>query len=138
MSTKIRGRRLEGKELRRSLDSNDQFISGGHQLVQARSYKRQMPDWAKSQSSIRKLLLRSFPKLETSPRQRSAASRWAMVINLYFTMGYTRSQIAEEMGTSEIRIIGVLRSITRASRGQSANGTGVLGRKRGRPRKIVP
>lgn len=121
-------------KLKNSVDQNDQFVTG-HQVVSPRTYKREIPAWAKSQTSIRKMLLQSFPKLETNSRQRSAAARWAMVINLYYTMGYTRSQIAEEMGTSTVRIQGVLQSIAHVSRGRSANGSGPLGRKRGRPRK---
>lgn len=123
----------KGEQLRQSLDSNDGFIANGHAVVKPRTYKREKPDWTKSQSKIQKLLLRSFPKLATNPRQRSSAARWAMVINLFFTMGYTESQVAEELGSSTVKIHNVIRAIYRVANGRSANGSGALGRKRGRP-----
>jgi len=124
------------KQLRKSMDSNDSFIDHGHTVVKPRSYKREVPAWVLKDSEIRKLLLRSFPKLATNERQRDAAARWALIIHLYHRMKYTASQIAAELGTTTVRVENVLRSIRRVQRGQSANGSGLIGRKRGRPKKI--
>ncbi len=114
------------KQLGKSLDQNDGFMTGGHQIVHARSYKREVPSWTLNDKTVRRLLLRSFPKLATDGRQRDSAARWGMVIHLYFKMGYTRSQIAEELDTTTERIKGVIRSIQRVSAGRRANGTGKL------------
>jgi hypothetical protein len=111
-------------QLRRSLDRNESFLNGGHQTVGARTYKRTAPGWTKDDKFIRGLLLQSFPKLASNDNQREAAGRWATVIHLYFRMGYTRSQIAEELGSTEERIKGVIRSIYRASKGKRADGSG--------------
>jgi len=103
-----------------------------HQVVQARTYDRTIPEWALSERGIGEVIKRAFPKWETS--QREAASRWAVVINLYFRMGYTRSQIAEEIGSTTSKVHGVIRSILRVSKGFSAAKGSVRGR-RGRPPK---
>jgi len=129
-----------GKKLRQSLDSNDTFMGGGHQIVKPRTYKshvrRQTPSWVFKDSEVQKVLLRSFPKLKTNAKQRDAAARWAAVINLFFRLGYTDTQVAQELGTSPLKIECVVRSIRRASQGLRTDGRGLLGaRKRGRPKK---
>lgn len=112
-------------QLRRSLDRNESFLNGGHQTVGARTYKRTTPAWAKNDRFIQQLLQRSFPKLANNDNQREAAGRWAAVIHLYFRIGYTRSQIAEELDSTEERIKGVIRSIYRAAQGKRADGSGI-------------
>jgi hypothetical protein len=112
-------------QLRNVMDGGEQFM-GGHGIVKARTYKRKVPEWTKSDKAIRKVILRAFPGLASDPEQRKAASRWANVINLYFRLGYTRSQIAEEIGSSSSKVHGVIRSILRVSKGLRANGTGKL------------
>lgn len=125
----------KNKQLRDAVDSNDPFVSRGHQIVTARSNNREIPTWALNRSKIQAILLCSFPKLKTDSRQRNAAARWTWVIQLYFRMGYTYTQVAEEIGSSPTKIDSVIRSIKRAAQGRSANGSGLLGRKRGRPKK---
>ena len=49
------------KRLKDVLDGNDTYVSGGHQIVKARTYKRIVPAWALSDKKVRQLLLRSFP-----------------------------------------------------------------------------
>lgn len=112
-------------KLHNVMDGSEGFISG-HGIVKARTYKRNVPKWALSDSSIRKVVLRAFPRMATDPRQRDAAARWAAVIHLYFRMGYTRSQIAEEIGSSTQKVHGVIRSILRVSKGLRADGNGKL------------
>jgi hypothetical protein len=125
-------------QLRKVVDTSDLFISDGNQDVGARQYARLVPAWAKSDKAIKSLLLRSFPKLATDPKQREAAGRWAAVINLYFRLGYTRSQVAEEIGSSSGKVHGVIRNISRVINGLRANGSGLRGGKRGRRKKSVP
>jgi len=121
-------------QLRRVLDGNDGFISGGNQIVGARTYKRKTPKWVLDDKKISALLLRSFPKLATDGNQREAAGRWAAVIHLYFRMKYTHAQVADEIGSTKEKIEYVIRSIYRASKGLRADGRGKLSGKRGRPK----
>ena len=121
-------------QLRRVLDGNDGFISGGNQIVGARTYKRKTPKWVLDDKKIGILLLRSFPKLATNSSQREAAGRWAAIIHLYFRMGYTRNQVADEIGSTEEKIKSIIRSIRRVFKGLRANGSGKLSGKRGRPK----
>jgi hypothetical protein len=100
-------------------NSGSWFPSG---RVKARTYKTKViPEWTLRNSDIQKLILRSFPKWQHSPQQKTYAERWAMVINLYYRNGYTFSQVAEEMCTTDGRIRGVVRSIQRAAAGLQAN-----------------
>jgi hypothetical protein len=116
------------KQLGKSLGQNEGFMTGGHQIVHARTYKRETPAWTVNGKEVQKVLLRAFPKLATDDRQRESAGRWNMVIHLYFRLGYTRGQIAEELDTTTERIKGVIRSIYRVSDGRRADGKGPLKR----------
>lgn len=127
--------RSRRKQLGQSFDYRDEFL-GGHQVVKARTYKRQTPLWALNDVKIKQLILRSFPKTQTSATQRAAASRWASVIHLYFRMGYTRAQIAHEIGSTVTKVHGIIRSILRVSKGLRADGQGKLKGSRGRPKKL--
>lgn len=125
------------QKLKQVLDRSDGFISGGHQIVSARTYKRAVPRWTKNDRLIRELLLKTFPKMATDSRQHDSAARWGAVIHLYFRMGYTRSQIAEEIGSTSVKIHGIIRSILRVSKGIRADGRGPLGRPKGRPKNAA-
>src|ERR1700719_4810332 len=117
-----------GKQLVRSLDYNECFMTRGHQIVHARTYKRKVPAWTLKDKEVQKVLLRAFPKLATDDNQRESAGRWVWVIQLYFRLGYTRGQIADELVTTTERIKGVIRSIYRVSEGRRADGRGPLKR----------
>jgi hypothetical protein len=95
-------------------------------VVKARTYKRGVPAWAFNDKKVRALILRAFPKMASSPTHKAGAGRWGAVIHLYFRMGYTRSQIAEELGSSTQKVHGVIRSILRVSKGLRADGSGRL------------
>jgi hypothetical protein len=121
------------KQLGRSLDQNEGFMTGGHQIVHARTYRRKTPAWVYNDLRIQEVLLRAFPKLATDDRQRDSAGRWGLVIHLYFRLGYTRGQIAEELDSTVERVKGLVRSIYRVSKGLRADGRGPLKRlKKGR------
>jgi hypothetical protein len=94
-----------------------------HQVVQARTYGRKCPEWTQNDKQIAEVIRQVFPRWDTT--QKTAAARWALVIHLYFRMGYTRSQIAEETGSTTEKIKGVIRSIYRASQGRRADGRGL-------------
>ncbi len=127
-------------ELRESFDGSDPFMTKGHQIIKIRKgwRKKQIPEWATSDKAIQKLVLRSFPKLKTNDKQRQAAGKWVHVINLYFRMGWTRGQAAEEMHLTPKQVKDLIQSIRRVAAGQRANGTGVLGALKGRPKKRAP
>jgi hypothetical protein len=144
------GRASDLKQIRNRLDTDDLFFSG-HRVRKAcgpngkhiGSRGRKIAEWATTDKGIQKVLLRAFPKLGEDLKQRLHAARWARVIFLYFRMGYTYSRIAEEMNLrspNEKRpytiIENLIAHILRVARGESANGSGNLGRKRGRPKKI--
>ncbi len=132
-------------ELRKKIDGNDPFMSSGHQIKKTVSRHRKIPDWVKSNAEVRKLLLRSFPKLATDTKQREKAARWTRVIHLYFKMSMTHGQIAEELGEqmddgtvkplSLSTVQSIIRSITRVSQGRRADGRGNLVPQKGRPKK---
>src|ERR1700752_1077416 len=121
------------RKLKNVIDQSDSFV-GAHRIVHARSYKRKPPSWACNDRKVRDLLLRSFPKMASDKKQHEASARWGAVIHLYFRMGYTESQVAEEIGSTTTKVHFVVRSIFRVSKGLRANGTGALGAKRGRPK----
>jgi len=116
------------KQLSKLLGTNEGFMTGGYTTVRARSYKRTIPSWALSDKEVQKVLLRAFPRLATDENQRESAGRWITVIHLYFRLGYTRGQIADEFATTTERIKGVIRSIYRVSKGRRADGKGPLKR----------
>lgn len=110
-------------KLGQQFDYSEPFMNG-HQIVNARTYKRSVPEWAYNDAAVKDLLLTAFPKLKTDKRQATAAARWVSVIHLYFRMKYTRSQIAEELDSTVSRIDSVIRSIYRTAKGHRANGSG--------------
>lgn len=102
------------------------IFSPGFQIINPNPPANELPipEWAKSDEAIRVLLYRSFPKLDTNERQRFRASRWAMIIYLYYRMNYTYSQIAEEMGIKSGDVHNILNRINRVAAGKRANNTG--------------
>jgi hypothetical protein len=118
--------------LRRVVDGT--FVGGGHQVVKARRQERKTPEWANNDGKIREFVTRAFPKLFTSARQQEGARRWVRVVYLYFRMGYTETQTAEEMGLTLSQAKGIIISLRRAAKGLWAKGTGKHGVRRvGRP-----
>lgn len=118
------------------IDVDDPFMQA-HRIIKVRQYNREIPDWAMNDVEVRALLLRSFPKLNSSATQRALAARWASVIYMYYRMQYSHRWIAAEMGITVNTVSMTIRSFTRAQAGQRANGKGVLGGIKGRPRKRV-
>lgn len=124
------------EQLRRSFGSLDPYMSGGHQIIKTRQVKRNIPLWAKNDRNIRQMLLVSFPKLKSNIRQRKKAARWTRIIQLYFRVHKTHGQIADEMGMTLNAVKMVIRAIKWAAEGKRANGSGMLGNKKGRPKGI--
>ncbi len=124
------------QQLRTILDGDDPFMVGGHQKSSLRKKERIVPEWTKNDKKVREVLLRSFPKLRTDPKQRRQAARWARIIHLYFRMQYTYRQVADELDMPLKAMESMIRSIKRVAAGKRANGTGLLGSiPVGRPKK---
>lgn len=116
-------------QLRRILDSNDPFMTGGHQIIKSAGATRhaermlRVPSWAMDDNKIRELVKRCFP----NPAQRDRAARMVRIIYLYYRTGLPATHIAEDLHLS---LKAVKHIISRA------NKTMVRPAKpRGRPRK---
>ena len=116
--------RTTQQELIRMLDGKEQFMRSGHQILVERKHKRIVPDWAQDDAKVRELLLRSFPKFRTDKRQAARAGRWARVIQLYFRMGKTHGQIADEMSIEYNKVKMLIRAIKWAAQGKRTDGSG--------------
>ena len=124
------------QQLRKVLEGNDSFIAGGHRIVKMRQRRRVIPEWTRSDEKIREVLLRSFPLLETDPKQRTRAARWASIIHFYFRLQYTYRQVAAELQMTFYAVRQMTIRIRLVAQGVWTNGRGKFtGRKRGRPKK---
>ena len=124
------------EQLRKVLGGNDSFVAGGHRIVKLRQRRRIIPEWTRSDEKIQEVLLRSFPLLQTDPKQRTKAARWASIIHFYFRLQYTYRQTAAELGMTFYAVRQATIYIRRVAQGIWSNGRGKFtGRKRGRPRK---
>jgi len=130
------------QQLRQLFDGADSFMNGGHTYGKVASRKRAVPLWARSDEAVRKLVLRSFPKLLTNPTQRRRAGRWLRIIYLFFRLQWTHGWIAAELRMTPRNVRDTIRSIKRAAAGLRANGgrdaagkrIELGSRRRGRPR----
>jgi hypothetical protein len=113
-----------GRELRRFFGSSDPFMTGGHQILVERKHKKKVPEWAKSDKEVRLIIQRSFPHWGTNTRQAERAGRWVRVIQLYFRMGNTHGQIAEEIGVNYNTVRMLIRAIKLAAKGRRTDGSG--------------
>lgn len=140
--TKIKAK--DYSRLRRKFDSDDPFLikpriinTAGATSHAQRTYN--VPAWALDNEQVKRILLRSFPKLnektDAGIRQCVKAARWIRVIQLYFRVGWTEAKVAAEMNLSQQTVHGIIRSIRRVRVGTSADGKRLLGSTpRGRPR----
>lgn len=89
--------------LRASLDGNDTFVSGGHQIIKTAGATRhaermkKVPVWALDDKKIKELIKLRFPKFETDPEQRRLAARMIRLLHLYYRVGATTDSVAEEL-----------------------------------------
>lgn len=126
------------RELRKVLDSSDPFMTGGHGIRKPNSRRKKIPAWSLNDASVREILIRSFPKLQTNPRQRKSAAKWIRIIHLYYRAGMTRGQVAAEMGMKDNTLKRALISIKRVASGRWTDNKGNFGGERGRPKNTVP
>jgi hypothetical protein len=110
-------------ELRKTIDGRELGPTGvGFQIKNIRTEKRDVPEWARTNEGIQKLLLTAFPKLKINDSQRKRAGRWAQVIQMYFRMGWTYSEVADALEEKPRVIEMVIRGITRTSEGKTWSG----------------
>lgn len=109
-------------------------FTGGFQVGAARTYKRKPQIWANSQKEIRKVLLTAFPKQATNPKERDRAGRWLRVIHLYYRLGYTYKQVAEEIGVKPRLVARMLYRINRVQKGLRSDSKKARGGTEGRPK----
>ena len=126
-------------ELRGVIDSNDPFMTSGHQIAKIREREhRALPECFESDEKIQELLIKVFPKLKTDSKQRKRAGRWAVVIQMYYRSGLSREHVAAELGVTPNVIHCTLKGIRRVLAGRRADNTGLKGQRRpGRPRKLM-
>jgi hypothetical protein len=141
--------------LNERIDSRDLFMSnhsirsGGQGAVASAKRRAKPPKWARTDKGIQKIIRLAFPHFETNERQRKFAARWARVIYLYFRVGYTYSQIAEEMklyskipnrpyNTVEMTIKHIQRAAEGKTSGYGGHPPVLYGsRHKGRPKKFA-
>jgi hypothetical protein len=132
---------LISKQLRKKLGS-----AKGYQILKIRRPRKKVPDWVNDEDFIRALLLKSFPGMFEKTRERARAARWVRIIYLYFRLGWSRGQIAEEFQETYSSVDSAIRGILRVARGTRCDGRGKLTElgkrvktgKTGRPRKVTP
>ena len=86
------------RHLRGKFDGDDPIMRGLKTAGNSRSAHNQRvantPEWTKNDASIRAVLLRAFPKMNTNPTQRQRAGRWAFIIQYYFRLSFTTLHVA--------------------------------------------
>lgn len=126
------GRRAGGRSgdfeiLSKQLDGDELGPDGsafGFQIKNIRRQEKEIPEWARTNEGIQKVLLTAFPRLHSDPNQRKRAGRWAQFIQCYFQLGWTESEVAEELNAKIGTIHTLRRSVVRTSKGLRANGSG--------------
>lgn len=117
--------------LRTRMDGSEAFMTA-HQIKKVRAFRKNgIPAWVLNDAEVRKVLLRSFPKLHTDIKQREAAGRWSRIIHLYYRMQMPNSQVAKEMGITVNVLKMALKHMRRVSRGRRSDNHGKLKHKPG-------
>lgn len=108
-------------DLKKFREAGVDAFTGGFQVGAARTYKRQPQMWSNSQNEIKRILLTAFPRQATNPKQRERAGRWVRIIYLYYRLGYTSAQVAEELNMSKDNVRRMASNINRVRKGFKAN-----------------
>lgn len=125
-------------KLRKFFDPDDPMRMAlgyhGFQRSGGRRGSRIRPSWVDKPLEIQKILRRSFPKLDSDPKQRKRAADWAYIIYLYWGNGLTQGKVALIMNRTLHDVNRKIDQINKAAAGLSCNGSGSY-RRRGRPKK---
>jgi|ERR1035437_2752825 hypothetical protein len=128
------------KQLRQKFDGADSFVAGGHAVggkpgTLHAGRVANTPEWAYDDEQVRQLLLKVFPNWKTNPVQRARAARWAIIIQLYFRIGWTSTRVAMRLGVTIKHVQNVIYRIGRARKGvRTRDGVRKGLKPRGRPR----
>ena len=101
--------------LRGSLDGNDTFAKGGHQIMKTAGATRhaermqKVPVWALDDAKIRELVQRCYP----GENQKHLAARMVRIVYAYYRAGATATKIAEGLGISVNAVKMVLRKMNK-------------------------
>jgi hypothetical protein len=121
------------------LDRKDQFQKGhlvrGAPKSSWRKRAGNIPAWALDNESIKQLLLKIFPKMNSNRRQRDSAGRWAAVIHLYFRAARPALEVADTLKIPEKKVYDTVLRIKRAAKGLRTTGRNRTAGKPGRPRR---
>lgn len=110
--------------------------NGMMRIHRIRKPGKKIPAWALDDKAVRRLLLTSFPKLQSNRKQRDRASRWNQIIALYFRLNMSKTATAQELGLKRTIVHRAIQRIHHVAAGLRANGS-PRGGKRGRPKKTV-
>jgi hypothetical protein len=95
--------------------------AGFQMAYEACPYDTFVPEWAKTNEGIRKVILTAFPKYETNEIQYLRAQRWATVIYMFWRVQYTNTDIAEELGTTIEEVDLILKRARRVAANRRAD-----------------
>jgi hypothetical protein len=136
------------KQLLRSFDGEESFMTGGNQKVLGRTDVQRLyltPEWMFSDKLVLEHLKKEFPNLGKCDkaslscpcmkcRRLSAAVKWYTVIVMYFRMYKTAAEIEQEYRWLTGQVANLVKGFLRAERGLNRDGTRKTGNPRGRPR----
>lgn len=110
-------------EVTDDIDADDVF-SEGFQIRKIRGgYKKPLPYVARTPFATREFLLKVFPKLQTCPKQRVRAGRWARIITLFYLNNWSEVEVAQEMGLTSNAVKMILRKLRKRLKTDPIRGT---------------
>jgi hypothetical protein len=113
---------LRGPSEVRSFNDYRIGTASGFQIKHIRQEEKDVPDWAKKNEEIQKILLTAFPNLHVNQKQRQKAGRWAQIIRLHFLLGWSYSEVAEELNVKPNVVLMTIRGIKYTVDGKTWNG----------------
>jgi len=111
------------------------MVAQGGSTSHTQRVTERTPEWSGDDGEVRLLLAKIFPNKDTNPLQRKRAGEWMRMIQYYFRMHLTHSQITMKTNWSEDKVKSLIRNIKRAKNGERTDTHKPKHGKRGRPKK---
>jgi hypothetical protein len=118
-------------QLRQRVDGSDQFMTS-HGIITRRGFKRPCPSWMLDDSQVRAFLLRQFPQILKSGKQRDQAGLWSYLIYECFrraldatTAANDYNQVAGGRTVTAVYVRRVIQRIKKARAAQLSEKAGV-------------